>query len=199
LKEEDISGVILAGGENTRFKGIVKSNIVIGTSTILERTIETISSLFGEIIIVTNTPDEFNVSSSCRFTGDQYLKRGPLGGIHAGMKASRGHSIFVFAGDMPFLDRSIIEKQIEEYLKHKPEILVPEMKGLYEPLHSVYSNELLGRLEDYLSEKSKPAVRDFFNHTNVSFFKLRASGKNIKAFININTLEEASEAEIGAY
>ncbi len=73
MKVEDISGVILAGGENKRFKGIIKSNIVIGKSTILERAVETISSLFGEIIIITNTPDEFNISSSCRFTGDHYL------------------------------------------------------------------------------------------------------------------------------
>jgi molybdopterin-guanine dinucleotide biosynthesis protein A len=199
LKVEDISGVILAGGENKRFKGIIKSNIVIGKSTILEKTVETISSLFGEIIIVTNTPDEFNISSSCRFTGDHYLNKGPLGGIHAAMKASKGRSVFVFAGDMPFLDRSIIEKQIKVYLKTRSEILVPEINGLYEPLHSIYSNQLICKLEDYLVTENVPAVRSFFKYANVSFLKFRDSEKSRKAFMNINTLGEALEAESKAY
>jgi molybdopterin-guanine dinucleotide biosynthesis protein A len=199
LKVEDISGVILAGGENKRFNGIIKSNIVIGKSTILEKAVETISSLFGEIIIVTNTPDEFNISFPCRFTGDHYLNKGPLGGIHAAMKASNGHSIFVFAGDMPFLDKSIIEKQIVEYIAARPEILVPEINGLYEPLHSIYSNILTGKLEDYLAATKEPAVRNFFNCADVSFLKLRNSKKSRRAFMNINTLEEALEAESKAY
>ena len=41
---------------------------------------------------------------------DEILGAGPLGGIHAAMKASSNDSIFVFAGDMPFLDKDIIIK-----------------------------------------------------------------------------------------
>jgi molybdopterin-guanine dinucleotide biosynthesis protein A len=115
------------------------------------------------------------------------------------MKASKGHSVFVFAGDMPFLDKSIIEKQIVEYLAARPEILVPEINGLYEPLHSIYSNLLTGKLEDYLAATKEPAVRKFFNYADVSFLKLRDSKKCRKAFMNINTLEEALEAESKAY
>jgi molybdenum cofactor guanylyltransferase len=199
MKAENISGVILAGGENKRFNGITKSNITIGGRTILDRIVETIYGLFGEIIIVTNTPDKFSNYPSCRFTGDHYANLGPLAGIHAGMKASSLSSVFVFAGDMPFTDKEIIERQIDEYFRIKPLILVPEVNGLIEPLHSIYSNQLLPKLEEYLISDKRPAVRDFYNTTDVAYLKLQVSEKTRKAFMNINTPEEATDAEKMTY
>lgn len=49
----NISGVILAGGTNKRFGGITKANIVIYGETIASRISETLSEIFGDIIIVT--------------------------------------------------------------------------------------------------------------------------------------------------
>ena len=57
--ENRISGVILAGGDNKRFGGILKSNTIIGGETIISRITGTVRDLFNEIIIVTNTPAEF--------------------------------------------------------------------------------------------------------------------------------------------
>ena len=55
----NISGVILAGGANKRFNGIIKAKIIIDGNTIISRIIEIFSEIFDEIIIVTNTPEEF--------------------------------------------------------------------------------------------------------------------------------------------
>ena len=82
-----ISGVILAGGSNKRFGGITKANVVIDGETIISRIISTISNLFDEIIIVTNKPKEFQEFIQYKIVEDQYLKAGPLGGIHAALKA----------------------------------------------------------------------------------------------------------------
>jgi molybdopterin-guanine dinucleotide biosynthesis protein A len=78
----NISGVILAGGASKRFNDIIKTKIVIDGKTIISRIIETIDDIFDEIIIVTNTPDEFKEYANCRIIGDQFLNKGPLGGIH---------------------------------------------------------------------------------------------------------------------
>ena len=109
-KAKNISGVILAGGENKRFDGIIKSNIIIRGSSIISRIIDTISDIFEEIIIVTNTPEKFHPFNNCKIVADQFLKAGPLGGIHSAIKASSKESVFIFAGDMPFLDKKIIYK-----------------------------------------------------------------------------------------
>jgi len=59
-KEEiKISAAIIAGGANKRFNGKTKANIQISGVRIITRAIKTLYEIFGDIVIVTNTPDEF--------------------------------------------------------------------------------------------------------------------------------------------
>jgi molybdopterin-guanine dinucleotide biosynthesis protein A len=193
-KAEKISGAILAGGENKRFDGVIKSNIFVGGSTIMNRIIDTISDIFDEIIIVTNTPDEFNSYTNCMIFGDQYKKAGPLGGIHSALKASTQKSVFVFAGDMPFVDKEIIMSQIEYFATCNSEVLVPSVRGLDEPLHAIYSKSIYSRLDEYLASSRQYAVKDFLRNVKVSYLNLEDSEKTKRAFTNINTPEGAEEA-----
>lgn len=123
----DISGVILAGGTNTRFGGRIKAKTDIGGKTIISRIIDSISVIFDEIIIVTNTPSEYIEYQNVKLTADTFLKIGPLGGIHAAIKASSKKSVFVFAGDMPLLDNNLITEQIAAYDDQKCDILIPRL------------------------------------------------------------------------
>ena len=182
-----ISGVILAGGSNKRFGGITKANVVIGGETIISRMISTIRDLFDEIIIVTNNPEEFSEFTQYKIVGDHYLKAGPLGGIHAAFKASSEDAIFVFAGDMPFLDEEIIVDQINEYKKSQYDILIPEIDRFIEPLHAIYGKSVFTDLERFLSEKKSRAVRDFLMKVNTGYIKIQKTMKTDLAFANINS------------
>lgn len=181
-----ISGVILAGGANRRFGGVTKASLKIDGEKIISRIINTISGLFGEIIIVTNTPEEFRVFIDCRIIGDQYKNAGPLGGIHAALRDTNADAIFVFAGDMPFLDRKIIEEQIEEFNIRQSDILIPKVGELIEPLHSIYKKTILEDLERFLSEGRERAVRDFILGMNTDYFIVKETEASLKAFTNIN-------------
>ncbi len=181
-----ISGVILAGGSNKRFGGITKACLKIDGEKIISRIINTISSLFGEIIIVTNTPDEFGEFTSCRITVDQIKNAGPLGGIHSALKITSADAIFVFAGDMPFLDRKIIVEQIEAFGTGQSDILIPKAGELVEPLHSIYRKSVMEKLERFLSEGKTRAVKDFLLQMNTGYFHIEESEANLKAFTNIN-------------
>jgi molybdopterin-guanine dinucleotide biosynthesis protein A len=193
-KTNNISGVVLAGGLNRRFGGKIKSNAVVGGEKIIERIIKTITPVFEEIIIVTNTPQEFAQFSGFIITKDHFLKVGPLGGIHAAMKASSKESVFIFAGDMPFLDKELIINQIGFYNSSPSEALIPEINDKMEPLHGIYKNLLSDRLEEYLSSEKDYAIRDFLEEVNVDYFRLRDSERTVRAFTNINTLQEAEKA-----
>jgi molybdenum cofactor guanylyltransferase len=193
-RDHNISGVILAGGENKRFGGINKSTIIIGGLPIISRIVNTLSEIFGEIIIVTNTPCDFQSFTDCKITCDLFRKAGPLGGIHSGMKASSKESVFVFAGDMPFPDREIILNQIRVYSNTVVEAVVPRVNGNDEPLHAVYNNSICKKLEDYLSAKNKLGVRDFLQNLNVSYMDLPSSEETKKAFTNINNPLEVAKA-----
>jgi molybdopterin-guanine dinucleotide biosynthesis protein A len=182
-----ISGVILAGGSNKRFGGITKANVLIGGKTIISRMISTLRDLFDEIIIVTNNPEEFREFAQYNIVKDQYLKEGPLGGIHAALKASSEDSIFVFAGDMPFLDGEIIAGQINEYNKLQYDILIPEIERFIEPLHAIYRKSVLNDLEKFLYEKKSRAVRDFLIEVNTGYMQIQKTKRTELAFANINS------------
>jgi molybdopterin-guanine dinucleotide biosynthesis protein A len=188
---DNISGVILAGGAGSRFGGENKTNIVIDGEKIIDRIINTLTRIFDEIIIVTNTPGEIEQPSGFKITSDHFLNVGPLGGIHAAMKASSKEAVFIFAGDMPYLDKELIIKQIEFFYSNTAEAVLPVIKNYIEPLHGIYRNLLSERLDVYLSSQKEYAVRDFLKNVDVRYLELKGSKEIIKAFTNINTPGEA--------
>jgi len=192
---KNISGVILAGGANKRFNGITKTNINIGGQKIIARIVDAIAPLFSEIIIVTNTPDEFEDFKQYKILGDHFLKSGPLGGIHAGLKGSSNEAIFVFAGDMPLIDRQIVSLQINYFRDIKCDILIPMIKGYIEPLHAIYKSSVIQLLEDYLSGDSDFAVREFVKQAAVEYMILDDMEVIRNAFTNINYPEDVIRVE----
>ena len=193
-----ISGVILSGGENKRFGGITKSNVVIGGKPIISRMLEAMTDIFDEIIIVTNTPEKFKEYDCYKIVGDLFLKAGPLGGLHAAMKASTKGAIFAFAGDMPFLEKDLIIRMINNFIENKSEALIPRVNDYSEPLHSIYSNSLVIRLEEYLAETKEFAVRDFYKKIDVHYFKMNPSDEAIRSFTNINSPSDLTDITFSA-
>ena len=191
----NISGVILAGGASRRFNRITKANLVIGGKKIISRITDTIKDIFDEIIIVTNTPEEFAEFNNYKIVTDWYKKIGPLGGIHSALKTSSKQALFVFAGDMPLLDKKFIYRQIDFYHSHKCDILVPQINALDEPLHAIYSKSLLKTLEEYLSGYNDYSVKGFFKRINVRYMQLQDTEENNNMFTNINSPAEIARIE----
>jgi len=191
----NISGVILAGGAGKRFNGIIKPRILIDGKTIISRIIATISEIFDEIIIVTNSPEGFSEFSNCKVISDQLLNKGPLAGIHSALKVSEKEALFVFAGDMPLLDKEFIIRQINYYNINNCKVLIPRINNYIEPLHGIYKKTLFRILEDYLIVNHDYAVREFLKKVNVRYMQLEESEKTRSAFLNINSPYDVSVAE----
>ncbi|OFX25052.1 MAG: hypothetical protein A2041_05960 [Bacteroidetes bacterium GWA2_31_9b] len=196
-KEEiKISAAILAGGANKRFNGKTKANIQISGVRIITRAIKTLHEIFGDIIIVTNTPDEFKTCQQLTIVPDEIKNVGPLGGIHAALCAAKNEAVFVFASDMPCLSGDLIREQIEFYLKHKCDAAIPAIKKSVEPLHAIYNKRIEDQLFDFLGTADKYSVECFLEQINTKYQKLADTDQNRKAFININTPEELSNIEL---
>jgi molybdopterin-guanine dinucleotide biosynthesis protein A len=193
---DSISGVILAGGAGSRFGVENKTNIVMNGEKIIDRIINTLTLIFDEIIIVTNSPGEIVQPSGIIIGSDHFLNVGPLGGIHAAMKASSKEAVFIFAGDMPYLNKELIMKQIDFFYSDYAEVVLPMIKNYIEPLHGIYRNVLLVRLEEYLSSGKEYAVRNFLKNVDVRYLKLKGSREVLKSFTNINTPGEARRLKL---
>jgi len=191
----NISGIILAGGASKRFGGRNKAKILIGGETIMKRMISVMENIFDEIIIVTNMPEEFREFNRHKIIRDQFIKAGPLGGIHAAIETSSKEAIFVFAGDMPFITREIIINQINYFNAGNYDAIVPQINSLIEPLHSIYSNSVNETLKDILEGKDNFAVRDFLKKLNVNYMQLEDKEETRLAFTNINTPDDLLSIE----
>lgn len=183
----NISAVIMAGGASRRFNGLIKTKIVVDGRTILSRLIDVLEDIFDEIIIVTNTPEEFKEYTKYNIIGDQFLNKGPLGGIHAALNETDKEAIFVIAGDMPFPDKEIILNEIDFYSNNNGDIIIPRINKFIEPLHGIYKKTILRMMEEYLEAGNDCAIREFIKKSDVRFFEPGESDKSKKAFTNINS------------
>ncbi|MCU0363910.1 MAG: molybdenum cofactor guanylyltransferase [Bacteroidales bacterium] len=183
----DLTAAVLAGGESRRFGGIAKPRIIIRGKMLIGRILEATAGIFSEIIIVTNSPEDYADIKGCRLVPDLISGAGPLGGIHSALVSSSARDVFVFAGDMPFIDREIVLGQADLYFRSEYEVLIPRVGNNIEPLHAIYSKALAGPLEEYLSAKQRPAVRDFIRKCRTGYLELEDNEKTRSAFTNINT------------
>ena len=185
-----ICAVILAGGKSSRYEGKNKAFLKIDQHTFYHRTISLLKEIFEDIIVITNNPHEFPEDNISKFP-DIIKKIGPLGGIHSALtNIKEANAVFVFAADMPFLNKEIISKMITEFEQTKSDILIPRITNRIEPLHAIYSSKILDKLNNFLQSSSDYSIRSFFKHVNTEWFDLEAHSDIKKAFININSQQD---------
>lgn len=193
-KIKDISGVILAGGKNTRYPEI-KSFLKIGNTTIIEKTLDLFKSIFDEVFISTNTP-EIYFRFQVPLLGDITNSKGPMSGIYTSLVNISNDCLFVVACDMPFLKDSVISFICKKHKEASKDLLVdatiPIFNGRPQPLMGIYCKSVISHIEDSIL-KEKTSMKRFLEEINANYIDEKEL-KNIdpegKSFININTPED---------
>lgn len=182
-----MTGIILAGGKNIRM-GRKKAFIKIDGIPIIEIILNIFREIFSEIIIVTNTPEDFEYTK-VRLVKDRITNKGSLGGLYTGIKEATFDDCFVVACDMPFINLQLINHiiQIKGY-----DAVVPKIDGRFQPLFSTYSKNCLNVMEQHLSEE-KLRISDIFTKIKVREIyenEIRLYDDKLLSLINLNTPEE---------
>ena len=100
----DVTALILAGGKATRLGGVDKRELVVDGKSIFQRQLDVLLPRVAEVIVsaARDVPGHRTVL-------DQSSGLGPLAGIAAGLAACSTEWLLVIAGDMPFIDRNLID------------------------------------------------------------------------------------------
>jgi len=176
--------------------GYNKAFIELGDSFILERILNSAKEIFDEIIIVTNSQEDYyRKEKRHKIISDKIRNIGPLGGIYSALSATLGDFIFVLPCDMPFVNKEVIEKQISIFYQTKCDILVPRIDGFIEPLHSIYRTNIAGKLHEFIKRGESFSIRSFYQDVHVEYLDLDNSHFNRKVFTNINTREDLKNAK----
>ncbi len=189
-KIHTITSVILAGGKNSRYQGKNKAFLELEGESFYRRTKRELEKVFEEVILITNTPEIFHDTDCVKF-GDIIPNIGPLGGIHAALAhAQHQEAVFVAAVDMPFINETIIRKIMASYFTQQPDILIPRIHKLIEPLLAIYKTDIYVKMDTFLKKTHTYAIRDFFKEVDVKYIDFDDDTAITKGFVNINTPKE---------
>ncbi|AOT71753.1 molybdenum cofactor guanylyltransferase [Geosporobacter ferrireducens] len=186
------TAIILAGGKSSRM-GFDKQLLSIGKQPLIIKQIEQLSKIFQEIIIVTNTPAHYK-NSPCIIVEDEKKNFGPLGGIHAGLKASSSRYSYVIACDMPYMDMKYIQymKDLIAASEKELEAVVTMLGEWLEPFNGFYGKTLISKIEEKM-QQHEHRILTLLKEAEVLYIEeyiARKFSPEWEMFINLNTEED---------
>jgi molybdopterin-guanine dinucleotide biosynthesis protein A len=189
-------GVILAGGQSSRM-GTNKALLELAGEPLVQRLAVRFRSWFEQVLIVTNTPETYDFLG-LPMVGDRVPGLGPLGGLEAGLRASRFDHAFFCAVDMPFVNEGLVRHMLT--LASDYDIVVPVLGGEFEPMHAVYSKGCLPAITANLDARRLRLISffDAVRRREITEEEIGRFGDPARLFFNCNTPEDLQQARLWA-
>jgi molybdopterin-guanine dinucleotide biosynthesis protein A len=189
----DVTAFILAGGKSTRM-GADKAFVEYDGRTLLARALGLARSITPDVRIV-GSPEKF--APFAPVVEDIFRDRGPLGGIHAALRASPSELNLMLAVDMPFVSWAFLQYLISQ-ARGAPEaaVVVPRDESTRQPLCAIYRREFAGTAESAL-RAGRNRIDVLFEAVQTRVIEpeeLEGAGFSRTIFRNLNTHQEL-EAE----
>lgn len=184
------TAIILAGGKSSRM-GFDKQFLEIDDKRIMGHITNILEQEFNEIIIVTNKPEEYK-DSKYKIITDIIVGKGPLSGIHSGLRASSYKYAYIIGCDMPninieyirYMKKLISTKDIDGCVTRKDEFV--------ETFNSFYSKGIEGEIEKHLLGDRK-SIRSLLQRLNIQYIEettAKEYSPDWAMFSNLNTVED---------
>ena len=195
--ENNILGIILAGGKSSRF-GEDKSIAKLGDKTLLDHTINKIENEFTEILLISNNK-EFNFKNNKIHVVEDCIEGqlGPLVGILTSMKwviknKKNYKWIASFPCDTPFFDIKLIsELKIKVKETSKKLIFLNSNKKRHN-IFGLWSMDLIEILEKDIKNSFRKVElwADKIGYENINI-----NEEKFDRFLNINTKKDLEKAK----
>lgn len=182
--EKEITGIILAGGKNSRM-GMNKAFLPVAGKKIIDILVEALRDQYGKVVVVTNQFKEY-VHLGVPLFSDIIRDKNALGGLYTGLIHSSSTHNFVCACDMPFINRALTDYMAE--YREEYDVVIPEFNGMLQPLCAFYSQQCIGPIADALACDDRAIISilnrvtvKIIEHKEVCLFDLQGL-----SFINLN-------------
>ena len=187
-----VTAFILAGGKSTRM-GTDKAFVTLDGRTLLARALDLARSVATDVHIV-GDPAKF--AAFAPVIEDVFRDRGPLGGIHAALRASQTDLNLILAVDVPFVTSALLQYLIKRASDSKAIITVTRAAENWQPLCAVYRRAFVDAADQSLRSGRykidalfKPAITQVIEEKD-----LESAGFSSSHFRNLNTPTDLSEA-----
>ena len=195
-KLQNITGVILAGGTNSRM-GADKALLLLNGLPFIQRIVGVLKEVFEHVVVISDHGPTYQFLGLPIYP-DVQKHSGPLGGIHSAFIHTDAPAIFVVGCDTPYVTPGLIRYICD--FESLDDIKIPIMNGQLQPLCAVYSRKTLKQIEenikagllkvDFLLEKIHAAIIPIT--PNLPFYDKRLltninTAKDYEAFVTNST------------
>ena len=184
---DQITAVVLAGGQARRMGGLDKGLVEIAGRPMIAWTLDALRDQAEIILINANRSREEYQRFGLPVIADQHEGfQGPLAGLQAALTAAQTPFVAIVPCDTPALPRDLIARLAKALAKDDSELATAEAGGRVHTLHGLFRQDLLETLEEALGngERKPDAWYATRRWSRVDFNDAAA------AFDNINTPEQ---------
>ena len=192
-----ITSIILAGGKSSRL-GSEKALEQISGKSLVELTIDCLSPI-SQAIIVATSQELINPFKAAQLKAkvilDLYPGKGALGGVCTGLASADTYYSLIVGCDMPFLNRDLLLYLINSAPGF--DAVAPEINGMIEPLHAIYSEDCLMPIRQLL-DQGELSVSKLFSLVKTKYVsqgKIDEFDPEHLSFFNINTQDDLKRAK----
>lgn len=174
--------------------GLNKAFLEIDGERLIDRTVRQFRQLFSEVILVTNEPLLY-LDQDVTLITDIYKRKGPLGGLYAGLFYASFDYAFLCACDMPYLNVEFIRYMMGRVAGY--DIVIPETSEGYFPLHAIYSRRCLPVIKNLLERGDRLKMTGCFKGMRVLFVPesvIATYDPEGVMLLNINTEQDLQQA-----
>ena len=192
------TGVILAGGQATRYGGLPKGLERVAGERVIDRVANVLAQTTDELLLIANDASASTWLPGVRVERDVRPGFGSLGGILSGV-VHAGQPALIVAWDMPFVPAGLLAALRDLGERDHADAAVPESgsrRGV-EPLCAYYTPACVAPIERQI-ERGDLRVVGFYDDIRLARLDaelVRGFGDPERLFMNINTPDELALAE----
>ena len=188
---DDITAVILAGGQGRRLDGSDKGLVLLKQKPIIEHILEKLSKQVSKLMINANRNLDIYQSYNFQVVIDVLSDyQGPLAGFSVAMENASTTHIVTLPCDAPFVEADYIQRLINA-AKDDLSIVVAHDGDRIQPVHALIPVKYLDSLGEFLASGERKIDIWYAKHG----FVTADFSDSVLMFKNINTKEQLQELE----
>ena len=193
MATDNITAIILAGGQARRMGGQDKGLIQLAQKPMIEYVLNAIEPQVGTIIINANRNQAIYEKYGFPVVADQIEGYcGPLAGMASGLQISETPFVVTAPCDSPLIPDNLVHKLYSTLQQENADICTAYANERLQPVFTLMKTKLLSSMLDFLNNGERKIDRWFEkHHLAIADFSDQA-----ETFININSEEELVAIEL---
>jgi molybdopterin-guanine dinucleotide biosynthesis protein A len=191
LKYNNITGIILCGGKNSRM-GKNKALLELGGKLVINHVIEILTPICNEIILSTNN-NELDFLPYKKVS-DKRANLGPIAGFQSTLLESSTTHNLIISCDTPFVSTALLSYLLEKSENY--DVVLPSFNNHLQPMIGYFNKNFLKIIDHQIKAGNVKPINIF---ENANMLKVEITKVlefyNEHLFFNINTKEQYEEAK----